>query len=110
MTDRSIAQIEPVLVAFDISKTRHEVLISIPSKKRRRRLTVLNQLEDFKRLIATLIDYALPVRVAFEATGNYHRALAYLVGIASFEVKLVFSVALARTREALNNSWDKNDP
>lgn len=49
MTDRSIAQIEPVLVAIDISKTRHEVLISIPGKKRRRRLTVLNQLEDFKR-------------------------------------------------------------
>ena len=25
-------------------------------------------------------------------------------------MKLVSSVALARTREALNNSWDKNDP
>lgn len=110
MTDHSIAQIEPVLVAIDISKTRHEVLILIPSKKRRRRLTVLNQLEDFKRLIATLIDYARPVRVAFEATGNYHRALAYQLGIVGFEVRLVSSVALARTREALNNSWDKNDP
>lgn len=95
MTDHSIAQLEPVLVAIDISKTRHEVLISIPGKKRRRRLTVLNQLEDFKRLIATLIDYALPVRVAFEATGNYHRALTYQLGIAGFKVKLVSSVALA---------------
>ena len=66
MTDRSISQIEPVLVAIDISKTRHEVLISAPGKKRRRRLTVRNQLEDFKRLVATLADYALPVRVAFE--------------------------------------------
>ena len=81
-------------------------MISIPGKKRRRRLTVLNQLEDFKRLIATLIDYARPVRVPFEATGNYHRALAYLLGVAGFEVKLVSSVALARTREALNNRWD----
>ena len=110
MTDYSIAQIEPVLVAIDISMNRHEVLISIPGKKRRRRLTVLNQLEDFKRLITTLIDYARPVRVAFEATGNYHRALAYHLAVAGFDVKLVSSVALARTREALNNSWDKNDP
>ncbi|MCC1495157.1 transposase, partial [Cognatishimia sp. F0-27] len=39
-----------------------------------------------------------------------HRALAYRLGVAGFEVKLVSSVALARTREALNNSWDKNDP
>ena len=62
------------------------------------------------RLIATLSDYGHPVRAAFEATGSYHRALAYRLGNAGFEVKLVSSVALARTREALNNSWDKNDP
>ena len=110
MTDISIAQTEPVLVAIDISKARHEVLIAVPGKKRRRRMTVLNQLDDFNRLTATLSEYGRPVRVAFEATGNYHRALAYQLGVAGFEVKLVSSVALARTREALNNSWDKNDP
>ncbi|MGR3609902.1 MAG: IS110 family transposase, partial [Sulfitobacter sp.] len=110
MTDTIIAQTEPVLVAIDISKARHEVLISVPGRRRRRRLTVLNQREDFDRLIASLREYGSPVRVAFEATGNYHRALAYRLGIAGFDVKLVSSVALARTREALNNSWDKNDP
>lgn len=110
MTEPSIAQNEPVLVAIDISKARHEVLISVPGKKRRRRLTVLNQLDDFNRFAATLSEYGRPVRVAFEATGNYHRALAYHLGTAGFETKLVSSVALARTREALNNSWDKNDP
>jgi hypothetical protein len=57
-----------------------------------------------------LKEYGRPVRVAFEATSNYHRALAYHLAAAGFEVKLVSSVALARTREALNNSWDKNDP
>lgn len=98
------------MVAIDISKARHEVLIAIPNKKRRRRLTVLNQLDDFKRLIASLTSYSRPVRVAFEATGNYHRALAYHLATAGFEMKLVSSVALARTREALHNSWDKNDP
>ena len=110
MTNTIIAQGEPVLVAIDIAKARHEVLIAVPGRKRRRRLTVLNQLDDFNRLITTLSDYHRPVRAAFEATGNYHRALAYRLGIAGFEVKLVSSVALARTREALNNSWDKNDP
>ncbi len=53
MTKNTIAQAEPVLVAIDIAKARHEVLISVPGRKRRRRLTVLNQLEDFDRLIAT---------------------------------------------------------
>lgn len=110
MTDTNVAQTKPVLVAIDISKARHEVLIAIPGKKRRRRLIVLNQLDDFNRLIAALLDYGCPVRVAFEATGNYHRALAYHLAAAGFEMKLVSSVALARTREALNNSWDKNDP
>ena len=110
MTKNIIAREAPVLVAIDIAKARHEVLIAVPDKKRRRRLTILNQLDDFNRLITALKEYGRPVRVAFEATGNYHRALAYHLATAGFEVKLVSSVALARTREALNNSWDKNDP
>ena len=48
--------------------------------------------------------------VGFEATGNYHRPLAYRLLKAGFELRLVSSVALARTREALHNGWDKNDP
>lgn len=110
MTETNVAQNAPILVTIDIAKARHEVLIAIPGKKRRRRLTVLNQLEDFKRLIASLASYFLPVRVASEATGNYHRAIAYHLAVAGFEMKLVSSVSLARTREALHNSWDKNDP
>ena len=50
------------------------------------------------------------MRIGFEATGNYHRPLAHHLGQAGFELKLVSSVGLARTREALHNSWDKNDP
>jgi len=45
------------LVAIDIAKARHEVLIATPGKKRRRRLTVLNQRDDFKRLIALLCAF-----------------------------------------------------
>jgi len=99
-----------VLVAIDISKHRHEVLIGVPGKKRRRRMTVMNTLEDFRRLSASLAGYELPVRIGFEATGNYHRPLAHHLGEAGFELKLISSVGLARTREALHNSWDKNDP
>ena len=38
-----------LLVAIDISKHRHEVLIGYPGKKRRRRLTIT--LEDFRRMM-----------------------------------------------------------
>lgn len=62
------------------------------------------------RLIAILREYVRPVRIGFEVTGNYHRVLMYHLGVAGLDVKLVLSVALARTREALHNSWDKNDP
>jgi hypothetical protein len=86
------------------------VLIAVPGKTRRRRLTITNSTDDFMRLIAILRDYDLPVRIGFEATGNYHRVLMYHLGVAGFDLKLVSSVALARTREALHNSWDKNDP
>jgi hypothetical protein len=60
MTVITIAQNTPVLVAIDIAKARHEVLIAVPGKKRRRRLTVLNELADFTRLIAALKDYGHP--------------------------------------------------
>ena len=110
MTIANTIPVSPLLVAIDISKHRHEVLIAVPGKARRRRLAIRNSLEDFERLIAVLRQYGLPVRIGFEATGNYHRALAHHLGAAGFELKLVSSVALARTREALHNSWDKNDP
>ena len=48
--------------------------------------------------------------IAFEATGDYPRPLAYVLGRAGFRLCLVSSIAVARTREALYNSWDKNDP
>ncbi len=76
MTDTSITQTEPVLVAIDISKARHEVLIAVPGKKRRRRVTVLNQRDDFNRLILTMSEYGHPVRVLL--TLVVERRLAYI--------------------------------
>lgn len=97
-----------LLVAIDISKHRHEVLIGAPGKKRHRRMTITNTLDDFGRLVAALSGYGLPVRIGFEATGNYHRALAHHLGQAGFELKLVSSVGLARTREAPAPSFDQS--
>ena len=54
--------------------------------------------------------FDLPCEIAFEPTGDYHRPLAYILGQAGFRLSLVSSIAVARTREALYNSWDKNDP
>jgi transposase len=99
-----------VLVAIDIAKVRNEVLIEAPGHKRRRRLLVLNTRAEHDHLIEVLQAYGRPVVCAFEATGNYHRPIGWRLAEAGFEVRLVSSLALARTREALHNSWDKNDP
>jgi len=104
------ATVPTLLAAIDISKHRHEVRIAVPGKKRRRRLTIENSLEDCQRLSQLLQDHDMPGRSGFEATGNYHRTLAHHLGEAGFELKLVSSIAPACTREALHNTWDKNAP
>lgn len=98
------------LVAIDVAKLRNEVLVELPDARRRRRLTVTNTRAEHDRLVAELQALARPVTVGFEPTGHYHRPLAWRLVQAGFDVRLVSSVALARTREALHNGWDKNDP
>lgn len=80
-----------VLVGIDISKHRHEVLIAAPGESWRR-LTIPNSTDNFMRLIAILREFGMPVRIGFEATGNYHRVLMYHLGIAGFVLKLVSSI------------------
>jgi transposase len=110
MTTHQLTPHAGVLVALDIAKTRNEVLLEIPGQRRRRRLTLLNTRAEHDRLIALLLGLGQPVTCGFEATGNYHRPIAWRLIQAGFEVRLISSLALARTREALHNSWDKNDP
>ena len=109
MTRRDPTPTDAVLVAIDVAKARNEVLIAPPGA-RRRRLTVLNTRAEHDRLVEILRGYAAPVVVGFEATGDYHRTLAWRLADAGFQMRLISSVALARTREALHNGWDKNDP
>ena len=95
--------------AIDIAKNRHEVLIQRPGRKRRR-MAMTNDRDDHDRLVRQLRDLGGTVDNAFEATGDYHPTIAWRLIEPGFRVHLVSPVALARTREALHNSWDKNDP
>jgi hypothetical protein len=36
--------------------------------------------------------------------------LVYFLHCQDFELRLIPTLALARTREAMHNSWDKSDP
>ena len=68
MTNIKTTLVSQLLVAIGIFKHRHEVLISILAKQRRRRLTIQNTREDFDRLTVILSDYGLPVRIGFEVS------------------------------------------
>ena len=110
MTKKQITPSDAVLVAIDVAKARNEVLIEIPRRQRRRKLSIRNTRDDHDRLVDLLLETGRTVICGFEATGNYHRPIAWRLIQAGFEVRLVSSMAAARTREALHNSWDKNDP
>ncbi len=77
---------------------------------RRRRFRIANALADFTRLAEYLRRLAAPVLIGFEATGDFHRPLVYFLHRQGFQLRLISTLALARTREAMHNSWDKNDP
>ena len=109
MTSKSSTTSPVVRVAIDIAKLTHQVLLELPSGKRRA-MRLANTKTEFDRFVATLRALELPCEIAFEPTGDYHRPLAYVLGRAGFRLCLVSSMAVARTREALYNSWDKNDP
>ena len=98
-----------VRVGIDIAKLTHQILWELPGGKRRS-LRVANTKTEIDRFVGMLGALGWPCEIAFEATGDYHRPLAYVLGRAGFRLCLVSSIAVARTREALYNSWDKNDP
>jgi len=98
------------LVAIDIARHYHDVLIDPPPPKRRSRLRLANHRDAFEQLAEYLRTLKSSVLIGFEATGNYHRPLAYFLHQQGFALRLIPTLALARTREAMHNSWDKNDP
>lgn len=73
-------------------------------------MILLNTAIEFRRFADYLRVLKHPVRIGFEATGNYHRPLAHFLKTEGFHLERIASLAAPRTREAMHNSWDKNDP
>jgi transposase len=98
-----------IFVAIDVAKQVHDVLIEAPTGSQQR-WRMRNCRDDYEGLRQRLSAFHAPVRIGFEATGTYHRPLAYFLHQCGFELRLISSLAVARTRDAVFNSWDKNDP
>ena len=101
------ARQNPAWVAIDVAKNRHDALVE--AKGGRRRLTISNTLEDFNKLANELRPHG-KCEIAIQRTGDDHRPLANFLIRQGYHVHFVSSIATNRTREALFNSWDKNDP
>ena len=98
-----------ILVAIDVAKHAHEVPIE-PPEGGRQRWRMVNCHRDYVALQQRLQAFQGPLLIGFEATGTYHRPLAYFLHQCGVELRLISSLAVTRTRDALYNSWDKNDP
>ncbi len=96
-------------VAIDVAKLVHQVLID-GGAGRRRTMRIANTAAEIERLVTHLRSLPQPCVIAFEPTGDYHRAVMHRLGRAGFTLCQVSSLAVARTRDAMYNSWDKNDP
>lgn len=97
-----------LLVAIDVAKRYNDVLVCWPNGKNRF-FKVANSREDHLSLTRFLNAQGLDVIAALEATADYHRPIAYALAEAGLKVHLASSLACARVREALYNSWDKHD-
>jgi transposase len=100
MTKTNAIPAGALLVAIDVAKHRNAVLIEPAGAKRRRSLVLFNTREEHDRLLTMLSAYGCPVVCALEATGHYHRPIAWRLAETGFEVRLISSLAMARTREA----------
>ncbi len=96
-------------VAIDVARYCNAVLVETSSAQRYR-FRMTNSAADMQRLVDFLHSLGGRCRVALEPTGDYHRPLAHRLLTAGFDVVSISSVAQSRFREAMFNSWDKNDP
>ena len=109
MTDQQKFKTYCSWIAIDIAKDFNVVMLETADGQTRR-FKMANSGKDHDRLIEVLRGLPQPCHVGFEATGNYHRPLAFRLLTEGFDVSLISSLASSRYREAVFNSWDKNDP
>lgn len=100
--------IKTTWVAIDVAKYKNHVLIEYPNGSQKS-LVIAQTRDDFAKLACQLKQVNAQVEVALEPTGYYHRSLAYYLLNQGFTVRLISSIATARTRESQYNSLDKND-
>lgn len=108
MTDNMKSTPQGLLVAIDVAKRFHDVLVRWP-EGRTRAFKVANTREEHMNMCHFLASHQLPVTIALEPTADFHRPIAFVLAEAGFSVHLASSLACARVREALYNSWDKHD-
>ena len=109
MTDQQKFKSYCSWIATDIAKDFNVVMLETVDGQTRR-FRMANSGKDHDRLIEVLHGLPQPCHIGFEATGNYHRPLAFRLLTEGFDVSLISSLASSRYREAIFNSWDKNDP
>ncbi len=110
MTEQNNKPRERIFVAIDVAKAKNDVLIEYPDGKRKR-MTVVNRMEDFIAFAEHLGTFKKEqCCIGVEPTSNYHRPISYFLKEKGFLLNFVPSIGVARTREAMHNSWDKNDP
>jgi len=109
MADVANTSRELNLVAIDIARYVNAVLVETATGKRHR-FKMANTAADFERLLDFLRTLPGHCRVGLEPTGDYHRPIAHRLLAHGHEVVSINSVAVARYRDAMFNSWDKNDP
>src|SRR5947209_11550229 len=80
MTDPHSTASPRILVAIDVAKAKHDVLVEL-SDGRRRKMVVRNRRDDFQRLVAYLMSLDGTCEIALEPTADYHRALAYFLAL-----------------------------
>jgi transposase len=109
MTSQTESSAPHTWVAIDIAKGINVALVE-HFDGRQQRFRFVHQRDDYDRLVTFLRGCGGPCRVALEPTADYHRTIAYRLLSEGFEVVFVSSLAGARLREVVFNSWDKNDP
>ena len=72
MTSESSTTSPAARVAIDIAKFTHQVLLELPSG-RRRALRVANTKPEIEHFVAMLQALQCRCEIAFEPTGDYHR-------------------------------------
>ncbi len=98
-----------LLLRLALNQIRHRSFIEQPDGKKEK-VRIKNRRSDFLLLKEKLQSHNIPVDIGLEPTCSFHRNFVHYFKSSGFTVLGISTLALARTREALHNSWDKNDP